>query len=229
MTTENDLVHSKSENVEKTLQKPDIHQEWEDAFRTAENEQFYENVFDYLTKTINAPENSTILDVGCGIGAHSMRLARRGFLVTATDFSEYILKDAKKYLDKNGVLNRVDLKCENILDFSFADKTFEYILCWGVLMHIPDIERAISELDRILDKGGIIVISEGNMHSLQASVLRYLKMLLRREKASVKRTTAGMEYWRSTDCGDLVTRQSNISWLKKEFTDKGYTVKRVFK
>lgn len=213
-----------SENVEKTLQGSEVHQEWEDSYRTEENEIFYDDVFDYVTSALRAKPKSTILDVGCGIGAHSVRLAKRGFSVLGVDFSEYILKKAEINIRQNGLSDNVTLKRESILALSFADGTFDYILCWGVLMHIPDVEKAISELSRVLKQGGILVISEGNMHSLQSMILRNLKLLLGKERATVKRTAPGLEYWTSSPAGMLLTRQADVRWLKNKLNEEGITV-----
>jgi len=48
-------------------------------------------------------------------------------------------------------------------------------------MHMPDINKALSEICRVLKKGGIFVISETNMSSLQSFVLRGLKFLLNKD------------------------------------------------
>jgi len=216
-----------SKDIEETLQKADIHQKWEDTYRTEENEKFYERAFDYITRVLTAKENDTILDVGCGACAHSIRLAKRGFSVMAVDCSEHVLEKAEVKLQNSGIVDKIKLQQENILSLSFADRTFDYVLCWGVLMHIPDIEKAISELDRVLKKDGIIVISEGNMFSLQSIILRSIKLFLRKEKATVKKTAAGMEYWRlAPSGGKFLTRQANIKWLKNKFKSKGYTIKK---
>lgn len=215
-----------SNHVETTLQKPDVHQQWEDSYRNPENEKFYDEAFDYIGSALNAPQNSTFLDVGCGIGAHSIRLAKGGFSVLAIDFSESILQKAELNLQSHGLLSKIKLQRENILSLSFADETFDYILCWGVLMHIPDIDKAISELDRVLRNDGVLVISEGNMFSLESIFLRTLKRLLGREKAIVRRTPAGLEFTTSTAAGKLLTRQADIGWLKKKFKSNGFTIEK---
>jgi 2-polyprenyl-3-methyl-5-hydroxy-6-metoxy-1,4-benzoquinol methylase len=215
-----------SNDVEKTLQKPNIHQHWEDSYRTADNETFYEEAFDYIKRVLNAPKSSTVLDAGCGSGAHSIRLAKRGFSVLAVDSSKWVLEKAELNLQSNSLLDNIKLQCENILSLSFADGTFDYILCWGVLMHIPDIEKAISELDRVLKKGGVLVISEANMFSTQSIIERTLKPLLGKGNATVNKTAAGLEYWKSTSSGKLLIRQANVRWLKKKFTSNGYTIKK---
>jgi len=219
-------ISSESKDVEKTFQEADIHRQWEDSYGTEENAKFYEQVFNYIASVLNAQKNSTILDVGCSTGTHSIRLVKRGFSVLAVDYSEYVLKIAELNLQDSSLKDNIKLQHENILSLSFAARTFDYILCWGVLMHIPDIEKAISELDRVLKKDGILVISEANMFSLQSIILRSLKLLLGKEKATVKKTAAGLEYWSLTSSGKLLTREANIRWLKRQFKSKGFTIKK---
>lgn len=215
---------SASDEVEKTLQSPEIHQQWEDSYRLSENNHYYEQAFDFIVGNINAPQNSTFLDVGCGRCAHSIRLAKRGFSVVAVDFSESVLKTAAQNLSNSGMAEKITLQRENILSLSFPDRAFEYILCWGVLMHIPDIEKAISELDRVLKNDGILVICENNMNSLQAIIRRVYRLIIRKREPVMNMTSAGIEYWSLTSAGRLLARHANIAWLKKQFTQRGYTV-----
>lgn len=215
---------SESKDVEITLQRPGVHQQWEDSFRTAENERFYETAFDYLTQILNAPQGTTILDVGCGPAAHSVRLAKRGYSVIATDFSDTILKEAKLYVQANGQLGNINLHRENLLSLSFPDNSFNYILCWGVLMHIPDVEQAISELTRVLKKGGILIISEGNMHSLQSMIFKNIRLLFDIGNMDIKMVPTGLECWKKTNSGKFLTRQANIKWLTKKLKSNGFKV-----
>lgn len=206
-----------SQTVENLLARPEIHQQWEGNYRTADNERFYELAFDYLVRQFNAPAGATILDVGCGVCAHTVRLARRGYRVQAVDFSESALAMARDYLAAQGLSDQITLGRENLLDLSFPDESFDYLLCWGVLMHIPDVERAIVELARVVRPGGVLVVSEGNMSAPEALGLRWLKRILGREKATVKQVPAGVEYWKTKDNDALVTRQANIRWLIERF------------
>lgn len=63
--------NSASSQLEQTLTKPDIHHQWEQVFRTAANEAFYEQVFDFLVSYMALPPDALVLDAGCGIGAHT--------------------------------------------------------------------------------------------------------------------------------------------------------------
>jgi hypothetical protein len=88
-------------------------------------------------------------------------------------------------------------------------------------MHVPEVEKAIAELVRITKEGGIIVISEGNVRSIQAVALRWIKSMLGRQRAEVHGTEAGIELWEETSTGKLVTRQTDMGWLIRAFEARG--------
>lgn len=50
---------------------------------------------DNLISLVNIESNNTVLDLGCGIGRHSLELARRGFHVTGIDRTKKFLEQAK--------------------------------------------------------------------------------------------------------------------------------------
>jgi SAM-dependent methyltransferase len=220
------MSDSKSKLVENLLARPDMHRQWASGYRTAENERFFELAFDLIVEVLKPPADATILDVGCGSCSHSVRLARRGFNVRAVDFSESALGMAGERLKAQGLAERVTLGRENILELSFPDESFDYVICWGVLMHIPDVGRAVAELSRVVKPGGFLVVSEGNMSSLEAVGLRGLKRVLGREKATLKRTPAGMEFWKTSGDDALVTRQADVGWLSRSFEERGLRVVR---
>src|SRR5213594_2433459 len=148
------MINSQSELVQKFLSRPEIHQRWERDYRSTDNESFYEQGFDYILRVLKPSPGATFLDAGCGSCAHSVRLARRGFNVRAVDFSESALAMAEDYVNSKELQDQIILGRESLLELSFLDETFDYVLCWGVLMHIPEVERAVSELSRVIKPGG---------------------------------------------------------------------------
>jgi ubiquinone/menaquinone biosynthesis C-methylase UbiE len=207
------MAHLASEQVARYLDKPAIHEQWEGDYRTPANEAFYELALEALVRTLQPPPDALILDAGCGPGFHAMRLARRGFRVVATDFSTSALEQAAANIAAHGLEARISLQRESLLELSFPDGHFLYVLCWGVLMHIPDVDRALAELARVLGPGGKLLVSESNCRSLQALLFRWLKRVLGREKAEVVRTPAGIESWVTRESGKLVTRETDVPWL----------------
>jgi 2-polyprenyl-3-methyl-5-hydroxy-6-metoxy-1,4-benzoquinol methylase len=215
---ENDFVDSTS--VQKsTLSDEHVHELWESGFRSPRNEQFYELAFDNILGKIQPPAGSVFLEVGCGGGFHAMRLARRGYKVNAVDFSDAVLDTAHENVRAAGLEHLIDVGREDVIDLSYADHTFDYALCWGVLMHIPEVARAIEELSRVIAPGGHLIVHEGNVGSPEAIAILAAKRMIRRP--GLRRTPSGVEHWKETSAGPLLTRRANVSWLIAAFERQG--------
>src|ERR1700683_1451373 len=144
-----DPPHDISKQAMRQMNQRQIHDAWEKNYRSLENERFFEQVYDDFVRRIDQPPGSQALDIGCGICANSIRLARRGYVVSAADYSEPILVEAHENVSRNELSDRITIARDDILNLSFPNEHFDLVLCWGVLMHIPDAERAISELARV--------------------------------------------------------------------------------
>ena len=160
-----DFSPSISEQVKRQMNRPQIHEAWEKNYRGSANERFYEQAYDDFVGRLDQPTGSAALDIGCGICANSIRLARRGYIVSAADYSEPILAQARDNVSRNRLLDRITIGREDILDLSFPNDHFDLVLCWGVLMHIPKAEEAIEQLIRVAKPGGFIVLEEVNQHA----------------------------------------------------------------
>ena len=88
----------------------------------------------------------TFLDVGCGTGAMSVRLARWGRVVSA-DFSPLALQFSRRR--GLGPLVGADA-----MRLPFASGSFDAVVTMDVLEHLPDDCAAIAEFFRVLKPGG---------------------------------------------------------------------------
>lgn len=52
---------------------------------------------------LSLPSGAAVVDLGCGRGRHAVPLARRGYRVTGVDISDYMIRMARKYADREGV------------------------------------------------------------------------------------------------------------------------------
>jgi 2-polyprenyl-3-methyl-5-hydroxy-6-metoxy-1,4-benzoquinol methylase len=103
-------------------------------------------------------EGKKLLDAGCGTGEYSSWFASRGAKVTGIDLSDGSLREAKKYVESLS-LDNVAFEKRSVLDTGFADSTFDFVYCTGVLHHTPDPFGGLRELTRVLQPGGKILIS----------------------------------------------------------------------
>ena len=207
-----------------TLADEHVHELWESGFRSPRNELFYELAFEQILGKIQPPPGSIFLEVGCGRGFHAMRLARRGYKVKAVDFSDAVLDTARENVRAAGLEHLIDVDREDLIDLSYDDHTFDYALCWGVLMHVPEVERAIEELSRVIAPGGHLIVHEGNVHSPEAIAILVAKRMTR--LPGLRRTAAGVEHWKETSAGPLLTRRANIPWLIAAFERQGLLLQR---
>jgi ubiquinone/menaquinone biosynthesis C-methylase UbiE len=93
-----------------------------------------------------------VLDLGCGSGAFSCLLARKGATVTAVDLTEAATQLARRTADATGTLFAVARADAEAL--AFRDASFDFVFSWGVLHHTRNMEAAIGEMARVLKPGG---------------------------------------------------------------------------
>lgn len=100
-----------------------------------------------------------VLDVACGIGYGSAILAQRGAgYVVGVDISpEAIAFGAREYQVRNAFLASGDA-CK----LPFADSRFDVVVSFETIEHLPDPERLLAEISRVLRPGGLCICSSPN-------------------------------------------------------------------
>ncbi|MBD3156007.1 MAG: methyltransferase domain-containing protein [Candidatus Aenigmarchaeota archaeon] len=101
------------------------------------------------------PENSKILDVGCGPGQFTKYFLELGYEVEGIDTSKEMIKIAKNKIKKD-IFKIMDLR-----DLDYPDKSFDGIFASFSLIHIPkkELGLVLNEFHRVLKSDGIIYIS----------------------------------------------------------------------
>jgi 2-polyprenyl-3-methyl-5-hydroxy-6-metoxy-1,4-benzoquinol methylase len=220
---------SKTAVVKQTLNSSAVHDVWERNYRTPQSEGFYDRVFDWIAAHEPLP-GMNVLDIGCGIGQHAIRLAKRGCRVVAADFSADRVRAAAANIRRQGFESQIDVRNEDLVaGLSFADATFDGVLCWGVLMHVPELTLAMHELVRVTRPGGRIFVYESNLFGLDATLTVFSTLLKRAVGRAVVRRVLlsefGVEYWVETPAGELLIRHSRVRALVRAFRRDGCTMK----
>jgi 2-polyprenyl-3-methyl-5-hydroxy-6-metoxy-1,4-benzoquinol methylase len=92
-------------------------------------------------------EGKSVVDVGCGPGHYSVRLASRGAAsVLGLDFAEGMVRLAQKNATSNGVTDRCEFLCGDFSQYSFG-RQFDYSIAMGFMDYI---ERPAVIIDKIL-------------------------------------------------------------------------------
>ncbi len=106
-----------------------------------------------------------VLDMGCGAGRHAFALYRRGAHVTALDQNAAELADVQVMFDAMAAEGEVPAGATartvegDAYALPFEDGSFDKVICAEVLEHLPEDERAMAELVRVLKPGGQMAIT----------------------------------------------------------------------
>ena len=107
----------------------------------------------------------TVLELGCGPGVHTIEFAKalgeKGKLY-AVDMQSKMISRLKEKLSKPEYkcLSNIEMKVANAYDLPFSNETIDLVVMVGVLGEIPDKNRALKEIRRVLKLGKILAISE---------------------------------------------------------------------
>ncbi|BDZ69863.1 class I SAM-dependent methyltransferase [Methanobacterium petrolearium] len=105
------------------------------------------------------PEDSMVLEAGCGVGAQTITLARNSPLaeITSVDISEPSLNHAKALINREGFSN-VKFQIADIMKLPFEDETFDHVFICFVLEHLPDPVGALLSLKKVLKKEALSLL-----------------------------------------------------------------------
>ena len=141
-----------------------------------------------------------MLEIGCGVGDFIQEMEEKGWDCTGIEPS----KDAKTIAEK-----RVNARLYDPEEIStLPDESFDLITMWHVLEHVDDLKDEIQQLQKLLKKGGRLVLALPNFKSHDA---QYYK-----------------EYWAAYD----VPRHLNHfcrETIHKIFTKNGFVLKKTDK
>ncbi len=96
----------------------------------------------------------SILDLGCGLGRHSIFFAKQGFKVTAVDLSRYAVDHLINWQKAEGV--DILTRCCDMNSLPFADNAFDCVWAYHVISHTDavGIRAIIAEIERVIKPSG---------------------------------------------------------------------------
>ena len=116
----------------------------------------------YLINRWKKDDKKDFLDLGCGLGRHTILFAKNGFKTRAFDLSENAIKRAKEYAQKENV--DVEFKLGDMLNLPYDDESLDCILCRNVISHTntEGMKKIIKELYRVLRNNGEVYLTLGS-------------------------------------------------------------------
>jgi ubiquinone/menaquinone biosynthesis C-methylase UbiE len=103
------------------------------------------------------PRNLTLADIGCGTGSLTFELARFADKVIGVDLSQEMLRRARAGATER-TLENVEFRQGDVLKLPLDAHSVDAAFCVMVLHFLPDPERAVSGLCRIVRPGGSVIL-----------------------------------------------------------------------
>ncbi len=133
----------------------------------------------FILRNLGDITGKRLLDLGCGAGENSVYFAKKGAFCVASDYSPGMVEVALKLAENNGV--QVEGKTVNAMDLDFPDNTFDIVYASNLLHHLPDPQRAIREMYRVLKPGGKACFWDPLKHNPIINVYRRIATKVRTE------------------------------------------------
>ena len=95
-------------------------------------------------------ENKNVLEIGCGTGLILEKIQKMAKLDIGVDLSGEMLK----------IANSKGLRVVqgDVIQLPFEDESFDVTFSFKVLSHVPEIEKAITEISRVTKEGGVLIL-----------------------------------------------------------------------
>ena len=131
----------------------------------------YDGVGAFINNCLN--NEMFVLELACGTGQITKRCCDQVMRWTATDFSDKMIECAKKECKTENVT----FETADAHNLRYTDENFDAIVIANALHIMPEPEKALSEIGRVLKKEGIL-IAPTFVYDSTANVKRNIKLML---------------------------------------------------
>lgn len=147
-----------------------------------------------------------VLEIGCGAGHLTIRLAERDLRVDAIDASPAMVEAAARRALEGGMSERVTVEVADVHALPFEASHFDLIVAVGVIPWLHSPHAAVAEMARVLRPGGHLIVTADNRARLSSftdpramlalSPLKRAQVALRRRRGLA---TSRLDYPRRID------------------------------
>jgi ubiquinone/menaquinone biosynthesis C-methylase UbiE len=109
--------------------------------------------YEFAMRYIN---DKRVLDVACGVGYGTAHLAEQAKHVVGVDIDQIAIDYANSRYRSS---DNVEFFCEDAGQLHFDDATFDAVCSFETIEHVPDVNRFLGEVRRVLKTDGVFLVS----------------------------------------------------------------------
>lgn len=126
---------------------------------------WYQLITEMLRSTFRDLNEKTVIEVGCGLGGYLLSVSKNSGKVVGLDVSSKAVHIAKDLAKQFGLQDRVNFVIGDAQFLPFKEDSADVLVCSETLEHVPDYEKAFSELVRVTKKSGYLCLTVPNFLS----------------------------------------------------------------
>ena len=117
---------------------------------------------DLFIDWMSLTNDSQVLDVACGSGYTTLRIAERtGCTVHGVDIHQNAIDEARGAAQESGLASRAAFQVHDAsMPLPFDDATFDALICIDAINHLPNRPAILDEWARVLKPGGVLVFTD---------------------------------------------------------------------
>ena len=169
-------------------------------------------------------EPLSVLDVGTGPGFYAIILAERGYRMTAVDYAENMLAEARR--NAGDLAERITFRQMDAHCLDFPTGSFDALVTRNLTWNLADPERAYGEWLRVLRPGGVLLNFDANWYAYLVDREKEAEFRRDRENTRLYGVSDHNSYAESDRMEDLsrslpMTRRHRPQWDLETLTALG--------
>ena len=104
------------------------------------------------------PRRARVLDIGCSTGILTRHYAEFFGHVVGVDIDD----GAVEWAQKNRAADNIDYRVGDSMELPFSAAEFDVVTCTHIYEHVPDAQRMLDEIFRVLKPGGVCYFAAEN-------------------------------------------------------------------
>ena len=111
----------------------------------------YEKMYELIRPVV---KDKTVLEVATGTGLIAKHIVKAAAHIEATDASVEMIAEAKR----NNQSAKLHFSVQDMFHLPYADKSFDVVIVSNALHIVPQPEKALAEIHRVLKDDGVLIV-----------------------------------------------------------------------